>query len=125
MLFQHIKKFYIVLIPLTTKNLLQINSKHKQHLLLGKRDFQDNLLLIFNNKPSDLPITCPALICKEEFDLVLSDICTHGGITHRRHDYIKSILANHSEQAFGSAYVDIEPGIWPLEDGAQDIMSGS
>ena len=35
----------------------------KQHLLLGRRDFQDALLLRFNKKPSDIPFTCPSLNC--------------------------------------------------------------
>ena len=99
--------------------------KWKKHLLLGKREFQDAFLLRFNKKPMDLPIVCPALNCRAEFDLIHCDICPHGGVIHRRHDYIKSILAHHAEKAFGCSSVDIEPDIGPIEDEAMDIINGN
>ena len=73
----------------------------------------------------DLPFICPALNCRAEFDLIHCDICPHGGVIHRRHDYIKSILAHHAEKAFGCSSVDIEPDIGPIEDEAMDIINGN
>ena len=32
-------------------------------------------------------------------------------------------MAHHADQTFGGASVDIESGIGPLDDGAQDIMN--
>ena len=61
----------------------------KPHRMLSKSEFTDALRLRFEIKPDDLPIICPAIRCQEAFSLSHADICSKGGIIHRRHDYIK------------------------------------
>ena len=43
----------------------------------------------------------------------------------RRHDYIKTVLDQHAEKAFGSCAVVVEPNLGHIEDGARDILSGN
>ena len=94
----------------------------KPQLLLPKSDFHDALLLRFNKAPSDIPTICPATNCQEPFSLIHSDICTKGGVIHRRHDYIKMILARYAEFAYGNNSVVIEPMLGHLDSEASDIL---
>ena len=43
----------------------------------------------------------------------------------RGHDYIKTVLAQHAEKAFGSCSVVVEPNLGHIEDGARDILRGN
>ena len=97
----------------------------KPHRMLSKSEFTDALRLRFEIKPDDLPIICPAIRCQEAFSLNHADICSKGGIIHRRHDYIKWVLARNAEKAFGSTSVEIEPTLGKIESDAHDILTGN
>ena len=99
--------------------------KWKPNLILPKNEFRDALLLRFNKMPENIPMICPALSCHEPFSLTHIDICSKGGVIHRRHDYIKFIIGMHAEKAFGTNSVEIEPMIRYLDDEANDIVAGN
>ena len=68
------------------------------------------------------------LFCYDStLDLSLShaDKCPFGVFVVRRHDYIKTVLAQHAEKAFGSCSVVVEPNLGHIEDGARDVLTGN
>ena len=85
----------------------------------------DALLLRFNIRPNDLPSKCSAIKCRDDLTLSHADQCPFGGFVIRRHDYIKTALAQNAEKAFGSCSVVVEPNLGHIEDGARDILSGN
>ena len=103
---------------------IKIPIASKPNRKLSKLEFTDALRLRFEIKPDDLPIICPAIRCQEAFSLNHADICSKGGIIHRRHDYIKFALARNAEKAFGSTSVEIEPTLRKIESEAHDIITG-
>ena len=99
--------------------------KWRPNLLLPKKDFQDALLIRFNKTPNDLPVICPANSCQEGFTLTHADICIQGGVIHRRHDYVKIIIARYAEKAFGKNSVEVEPVLGSMGDYGKDFLSGN
>ena len=93
--------------------------------ILPQKMFIDALLLRFNLNPSDLPLKCPAMKCQEDFTLNHADICPYGGVVIRRHDYVKMVLAQHAEKAYGACSVVVEPLLGKIEEGARDTLIGN
>ena len=70
-------------------------------------------------------LTCAANNWHETFTLNHADMCSKGGVVHRRHDYIKLILAHHAEKAFGCNPVQVEPMLGHVDDANADILTGN
>ena len=67
-------------------------------------------------RPNDLPIECTAIKCQEDLTLSHADKCQYGGFVIRRHDYVKMVLAQHAEQAYGSYSIVVDM-LGKIEDG--------
>jgi hypothetical protein len=48
-----------------------------------------NTIFLKNIKMCNVPMICTSNTCHEPFNLTHIDICSKGGVIHRRHDYIK------------------------------------
>ena len=68
---------------------------------------------------------CTAIKCNEHFTLTHADKCPYGGFAHRTHNYLKMVLAQRAEQAYGTFSVLVEPMYGKVEYGARDTLSGT
>ena len=73
------------------------------------------LLLRFNIKPNDLPTKSSAIKCQDDLTLSHADKCPFEGFVIRRHNYVKTVLAQQAEKAFGPCSVVVEPSLGVLE----------
>lgn len=58
--------------------------------------------------PSHIPIVCPPINYYEPFILTHSDVCTYSDVTHRRHVYVKIMIAYQAKVAYACSSVVVE-----------------
>ena len=90
----HLKRMEEMQAPGANRWLSCIPLKYKPEWSLTKNNFQDALHMRFNCLPRNCPVICPAQRCMEPFNLKHIDSCPYGGVVIRRHEYIKTYLAN-------------------------------
>ena len=99
--------------------------KAQTHMINPKKEYQDALQLWLNITPHDIPRMCQAKDCNSQLTPDYTDHCTKGGSVIRRHDYIKTIIGQYSEKAFGVSSTSIEPSLGNIDPEAKTRIRGN